>query len=64
MGIRIGLAEADHDHWRARHVYSTDPDADHALNLMCDDIEGFVAEMKTRMLGVYQPRHARPEPMA
>jgi hypothetical protein len=55
---------------------------------MCDDIEAFIAEMKTHnvncgpaesqpwgllthmtlpgggTLGVYQPRHARPEPMA
>ena len=55
--------------------------------LMCDDVEAFVAEMKSRgvvcgplhqqpwgaltqivlpgggKLGVYQPRHARPEPM-
>jgi catechol 2,3-dioxygenase-like lactoylglutathione lyase family enzyme len=59
----------------------------HELYFMCDDIEAFVAEMKTRgiscgavqnqgwgmlsqltlpgggMLGVYQPRHARPDPM-
>ena len=59
----------------------------HELYFMCDDVEAFVAEMKTRdivcgpvqnqgwgmltqltlpgggTLGVYQPRHARPEPM-
>ena len=59
----------------------------HELYLMCDDVDGFIAEMKTRgivcgavnnrgwglltelqlpgggKLGVYQPRHARPEPM-
>jgi hypothetical protein len=59
----------------------------HELYLMCDDIEGFVADMETRgvactpisdqgwgrlsqvtlpgggTLGVYEPRHARPEPM-
>ena len=58
------------------------------LYLMCDDVEGFMAEMKTAgvvcgpamdrdwgrltqvtlpgggKLGVYQPRHARPKPMA
>jgi hypothetical protein len=59
----------------------------HELYLMCDDVEGFVADMETRgvtcapisdqgwgrltqvtlpgggKLGVYEPRHARPEPM-
>lgn len=59
----------------------------HEFFLMCDDVEAFVAGMKTRgisygkienlgwglltrltlpgggKLGVYQPRHARPEPM-
>jgi hypothetical protein len=59
----------------------------HEFYLMCDEIKGFIAEMKTRKiacsevrnegwglltevtlpgggkLGVYQPRHARPEPM-
>ncbi len=59
----------------------------HELYLMCDDVEAFVAAMKTHgivcgqvqnqgwglltqvtlpgggALGVYQPRHARPEPM-
>ena len=60
----------------------------HELYLMCDDVEAFVAEMKTRniscgpvqnqgwglltqvtlpgggKLGLYQPRHARPEAMS
>lgn len=69
-------------------VHPAEKNGDHALYPMCDDIEGFVAEMKTRgiacgpvqnpgwglltqltlpgggMLGVYQPRHARPERMA
>jgi hypothetical protein len=60
----------------------------HELYLMCDDVNAFVAEMKTKniscgdvqdmgwgvltqlslpgggKLGVYQPRHARPEPMS
>ena len=59
----------------------------HEFFLLCDDIEGFIAEMKQRdvacdpvrnlgwgrltrlalpgggKIGVYQPRHARPEPM-
>jgi catechol 2,3-dioxygenase-like lactoylglutathione lyase family enzyme len=59
----------------------------HELYLMCDDIEAFVAAMKTHgiscgavqnqgwgmlsqltlpgggTLGVYQPRHARPDPL-
>jgi len=59
----------------------------HELYLMCDDVEGFIADMTSRgvvcgplhqqpwgaltqivlpgggKLGVYQPRHARPEPM-
>jgi hypothetical protein len=59
----------------------------HELYLMCDDVEAFVAAMRTHgivcgsiqdqrwglltqltlpggsALGVYQPRHARPEPM-
>jgi catechol 2,3-dioxygenase-like lactoylglutathione lyase family enzyme len=59
----------------------------HEFYLMCDDVEAFIAEMKSRgvmcgeihnqgwgmltqvvlpgggKLGVYQPRHARPEPM-
>src|SRR6266498_2537737 len=68
-------------------VHPAEKNGDHALYLMCDDIEAFVAEMKTHGiacgpvqnqgwglltqltlpggggLGVYQPRHARPEPM-
>jgi len=60
---------------------------EHEFYLMCDDVNGFVAEMKTMNIscgevqdmgwgvltqltlpgggkvGVYQPRHARPEPM-
>ena len=60
----------------------------HEFYLMCDDVEGFVNEMKEHKvtcepvqdqgyglltqlilpgggkLGVYQPRHARPEPMS
>ena len=60
----------------------------HQFYLMCDDIEGFVAEMKEHdvgtspiknegwglltqvtlpgggMVGVYEPRHARPEAMS
>jgi hypothetical protein len=59
----------------------------HEFYLMCDDVDGFVADMTSRgvvcgplhqqpwgaltqivlpgggKLGVYQPRHARPEPM-
>ena len=59
----------------------------HEFYLMCDDVEAFIADMKSRgvecgevhnqpwgmltqivlpgggKLGVYQPRHARPEPM-
>jgi catechol 2,3-dioxygenase-like lactoylglutathione lyase family enzyme len=59
----------------------------HEFYLMCDDVEGFIADMTARgvvcgplhqqpwgkltqivlpgggKLGVYQPRHARPEPM-
>ena len=59
----------------------------HEFYLMCDDVEGFMADMTSRgvvcgplhqqpwgalthivlpsggKLGVYQPRHARPEPM-
>ena len=61
---------------------------EHEFYLMCDDVNAFVAEMKTKnvtcgnvqdmgwglltqltlpgggKLGVYQPRHARPEPMS
>jgi hypothetical protein len=68
-------------------VHPAEKNGDHALYLMCDDIEAFVAEMNTHgiacgpvqnqgwglltqltlpgggALGVYQPRHARPEPM-
>jgi hypothetical protein len=60
---------------------------EHEFYLMCDDVNAFVTEMKTKniscgevqdmgwgvltqltlpgggKLGVYQPRHARPEPM-
>ena len=59
----------------------------HEFYLMCDDVDGFIADMTSRgvvcgplhqqpwgaltqivlpsggKLGVYQPRHARPEPM-
>ena len=68
-------------------VHPSEQGSAHALYLMCDDIERFVAEMKAHAivcgpvqnqgwgmltqltlpgggtLGVYQPRHARPEPM-
>jgi hypothetical protein len=68
-------------------VHPSDKNDVHELYLLCDDVEAFVAEMKTRgivcsavnnrgwglvtelplpgggKLGVYQPRHARPEPM-
>ena len=61
---------------------------EHEFYLMCDDVNAFVAEMKTKnvtcgevqdmgwgvltqlvlpgggKLGVYQPRHARPDPMS
>jgi hypothetical protein len=69
-------------------VHPSENSSAHELYLMCDDIEAFIAEMKTHnvncgpaesqpwgllthmtlpgggTLGVYQPRHARPEPMA
>ena len=69
-------------------VHPSDENGVHEFYLMCDDIEAFVAEMKTKQvaceavqdmgwgllskltlpgggqLGVYQPRHARPEPMS
>ena len=68
-------------------VHPGEANDEHELYLMCDDVEGFVAEMgrngvscspiqamgwgmltQVRLpgggrLGVYQPRHARPEPM-
>ena len=68
-------------------VHPADKNGAHELYFMCDDIEAFVAAMKTHnvdcgpvqnqgwgmltqltlpsgaRLGVYQPRHARPEPM-
>jgi hypothetical protein len=68
-------------------VHPSDKNGAHALYFMCDDIEAFVMEMRTRhvkcgpvvsqgwglltqltlpgggTLGVYEPRHARPEPM-
>jgi catechol 2,3-dioxygenase-like lactoylglutathione lyase family enzyme len=68
-------------------VHPAEENDEHELFLMCDDVEGFVAEMRSRgvacsplqtpgwgvltqiqlpgggKLGVYQPRHARPEPM-
>ena len=68
-------------------VHPGEENGRHELYLMCDDVNGFIAEMKTRniscgevqdmgwgllteltlpgggALGVYQPRHARPEPM-
>jgi hypothetical protein len=69
-------------------VHPAETNGRHELYLMCDDIDAFVAEMKTHdiscgavqnerwgmvsqltlpgggTLGVYQPRHARPDPMA
>jgi hypothetical protein len=68
-------------------VHPSDKNGEHEFYLMCDDVNAFVAEMKTKniscgevqdmgwgmltqltlpgggKLGVYQPRHARPEPM-
>jgi len=68
-------------------VHPAERQGSHELYFMCDDIEAFVAAMKTHdvacgavqnqgwglltqltlpgggTLGVYQPRHARPEPM-
>ncbi|MEY2506510.1 MAG: hypothetical protein QOH01_839 [Verrucomicrobiota bacterium] len=68
-------------------VHPGDKNDEHEFYLMCDDVNAFVAEMKTKnvecgeiqdmgwgvltqlvlpgggKLGVYQPRHARPEPM-
>ena len=69
-------------------VHPSDKNDVHELYLMCDDLEAFTAEMKTRniacdsvqdqgwgvlshltlpgggKLGIYQPRHPRPEPMS
>jgi hypothetical protein len=69
-------------------VHPSDKNDEHELYLMCDDIEAFVAAMKTRQIscapvrdqgwgllteltlpgggsiGVYQPRHARPDAMS
>ena len=71
----------------ARDEPSGEKNGEHEFYLMCDDVNAFVAEMKTKnfscgevqdmgwgvltqltlpgggKLGVYQPRHARPEPM-
>ena len=68
-------------------VHPSEKNDVHEFYLMCDDVEGFVAEMKEHgitsspvqdagwglitqltlpgggKLGVYQPRHARPEAM-
>ncbi len=68
-------------------VHPADKNGTHELFFMCDDLDGFVAEMKGHLVdcapimnqgwglvthvtlpgggtvGVYQPRHARPEPM-
>jgi hypothetical protein len=68
-------------------VHPSDQNGVHELYLMCDDVEGFVADMADKniacspvqnqgwgmltqvtlpgggKLGVYQPRHARPEVM-
>lgn len=68
-------------------VHPGDENDVHQLFLMCDDLDGFIADMKKRgipcgpvhrpgwgilthvtlpgggKLGVYEPRHARPEPM-
>ena len=68
-------------------VHPSDKNDEHEFYLMCDDVEGFIAQMKAKniaceavqdmgwglltqltlpgggKLGVYQPRHARPEPM-
>jgi hypothetical protein len=69
-------------------VHPSDKNDVHQFYLMCDDVEGFVVEMKERSiacdpvrdagwglltqltlpgggkLGIYQPRHARPEAMS
>jgi hypothetical protein len=69
-------------------VHPSEKNDVHEFYLMCDDVEGFVADMKKAnvktgplqdqgwgiltqvtlpgggKLGVYQPRHARPRPMA
>ena len=69
-------------------VHPSEENDEHEFYLMCDDVNAFVAEMKTKKiacgevqdmgwgvltqltlpgggkLGVYQPRHARPEPMS
>jgi hypothetical protein len=68
-------------------VHPSDKNDEHEFYLMCDDVEGFIVQMKAKniacgavqdmgwglltqltlpgggKLGVYQPRHARPEPM-
>ena len=68
-------------------VHPSDKNDLHEFYLMCDDVNAFIDEMKTKTiecdavqdmgwgvltkltlpgggkLGVYQPRHARPEPM-
>lgn len=68
-------------------VHPGDKDGVHEFFLMCDDIQAFVAQMKSNeivcgevqdqgwgllsqltlpgggKLGIYQPRHARPEPI-
>jgi hypothetical protein len=68
-------------------VHPSDENDQHEFYLMCDDVNAFIEEMKTKniacgevqdmgwgvltqltlpgggKLGVYQPRHARPEPM-
>lgn len=69
-------------------IHPSETNDNHEFYLMCDDVEGFVAEMARRhvacdpvrdeswglvtrvtlpsggSLGVYQPRHARPETMS
>ena len=69
-------------------VHPAEVDGRHELFLMCDDLDGFIGELKTHnlacapvrtrsygmvteltlpsggKLGVYQPRHPRPEPMS
>lgn len=69
-------------------VHSSEKNDVHELYLMCDDVDGFVAEMEKHdihccpvkeagwglltqvtlpgggMLGVYEPRHARPDRMS
>jgi hypothetical protein len=69
-------------------VHPSEKNDVHEFYLMCDNVQGFVADMKKRnvacgpvrdegwglltqltlpgggKLGVYQPRHARPKPMA